>query len=139
MMMRSMSNLRASADRPETTALTPFLCRTSDSLWVGIERALDNGLGVVLVADAEGRFKGKTDLTAMRACIRSGQHLGHLSLGDVVQSATAAQSSEPSLLQPQLDPAGCVVGVTINRAATFLPVAEPDLSHLEFRDRKSVV
>jgi perosamine synthetase len=116
------------ADTP--AAMAPFICQGDESLWRGIERSLDNGLGEVLLADAAGRYVGRVDLHAIRDAIRSGAYLINPSL----LSAATTNEVVPRFVEPVLDATGRIEAVIIDRAATFLPVSEPDLSHREFRN-----
>jgi perosamine synthetase len=117
----------ASTDDPSAEA-RPFICHAEDSLWSGIEKALDNGFGCLFVVDGEGVLLGATSLELMRAAIRDGAHLGELCLGDL------ATLDLPDAVRPMLDARGRVVDVRLKPEARFLPVAEPDLSHAELRN-----
>src|SRR5262249_26811799 len=44
-----------------------------------------------------------------------------------------ANNADASVLQPELDEAGNLVGVTIDRSAERIQVARPDMTHREFR------
>lgn len=109
-----------------------FVCEESQSLWAGIERALDNGLGVVLVTNSAGTLVGQANLDAMRAAIRKGAHLGELRLGEVATPCRAGEWAGP--VMPVVDGANRIVEVRVRPEAGFLPVAEPDLSHAELRN-----
>jgi perosamine synthetase len=109
-----------------------FICREDDGLWVGIERALDNGCGAVFVTDAAGLMTGVASLDQLRAAVRKGAHLGFVRLGDVAVKWDPADTA--AMLVPILDEDKRIVDVTVRAEARFLPVAEPDLSHLELRN-----
>jgi perosamine synthetase len=109
-----------------------YICRADDGLWVGIERALDNGYGAVFVTDAAGVMTGTAGLDRMRAAVRKGAHLGFARLGDVAVKWDPADAS--ATLVPILDDDRRIVDVKVRAEAAFLPVAEPDLSHLELRN-----
>jgi perosamine synthetase len=106
-----------------------FMAGPHDSLWLAAERALDNGTGVVFVTDPAGVLLGSVTLEGIRSAIRAGSHL---------RNATLAQLFEPSqpsgAVQPVLDGAGRLTGVRLRPEALGVPVAEPDLSHAEFRN-----
>lgn len=108
-----------------------FTCRDGEGLWVGIERALDNGCGAVFVTDAAGVMTGIATLDRLRAAVRKGAHLDFTRLGEVAVEWDPA--SNAATLTPILDDKKRIVGVRIRPEAAFLPVSEPDLSHLELR------
>jgi perosamine synthetase len=123
--------LANSTETANTAAeMAPFICQAGDSIWCGIERALDNGLGQVLLTDNEGRYVGRVDLNAIRGAIRSGAYLSNPTL----LSVAVANEVASKFIEPMLDAAGHIAAISIDRAATFLPVSEPDLSHREFRN-----
>ncbi|MBC8049847.1 MAG: DegT/DnrJ/EryC1/StrS family aminotransferase [Chitinophagales bacterium] len=109
-----------------------FTCKASDGLWTGVERALDNGFGVVFVTDDSGSLVGQASLTEMRAAIRKGAHLGFTTLGEVSIPVNYDDHASPVL--PVLNSFNHITSVSIRPEATFLPVAEPDLSHTEMRN-----
>src|SRR6185503_5526973 len=55
-----------------------------------------------------------------------GQHLREL-------GRHRSNASPTDILQPDLDPAGNLIGITIDRSAQHLQIARPDMSHREFR------
>lgn len=112
--------------------ISRFTCRDNDGLWVGIERALDNSLGVLFVTDAAGVMTGIVGLDEMRAAIRKGAHLSSIRLGELTVPWNPA--SQSAMLSPVLDGRNRLIGVRVRPEAKFLPVSEPDLSHLELRN-----
>src|SRR5262245_22493103 len=116
----------------QSADLARYTVRDSDSLWTGVERALDNGLGVVLVVDAAGTLVGRAGLDGLRAAVRKGAHLGAARMGELAAPCSADDTTGPPT--PVLDGANRVVGVTVRPEAGGLPVAEPDLSHAELRN-----
>jgi perosamine synthetase len=112
--------------------LNRCVCREDDGLWAAIERALDNGYGAVFVTDPAGRMTGIATLDQLRAAVRKGAHLGFARVGDVAAKWEPAAST--AMLVPILDGDGRIVDVKACPEAGFLPVAEPDLSHLELRN-----
>jgi perosamine synthetase len=109
-----------------------FTCRKHDGLWVSVERALDNGYGVVFVTEESGKLLGRVGLDDLRTAIRKGAHLATTRVGDLMIPCDAGDSSAPVV--PVLDARGRVVDVEIRPEAAFLPVAEPDLTHAELRN-----
>lgn len=116
----------------ETADVAPFVCRSTDGLWVAIERALDNGHGLVFVTDDAGVLVGRARLDELRAAIRDGAHLGDVTVGDVMSPGLPDGDAQP--VRPVLDAKGRVTSVDVRPEAAFLPVAEPDLSHAEMRN-----
>jgi perosamine synthetase len=115
----------------KSTDIARFTCRDDEPLWVGIERALDNGHGTVFVTDAAGIMTGIVQLDHLRAALRKGAHLAFTRLGDVAVKWDATRT--PTTLTPILDDEKRVVDVQAHPESKFLPVSEPDLSSLEFR------
>jgi perosamine synthetase len=108
-----------------------FACRAEDGLWTAIEKAIDNGFGLVFVLDAGGVVTGHATLEDMRSAVRQGQHLGPATVGDVMTAGLPVAGDAVSAV---LNSAGQLVRVDCRPDARFLPVAEPDLSHREFRN-----
>ncbi len=112
-------------------ALAGMVCNQTDQVWVGIERALDNGQGFVFVTDAAGAMTGFASLTGMRKALMQGALLGNLTLADVAEPW--GSSKEPLGAAPVLDGKGHIVGVDTSGPQPFLPVSEPSLTHREMR------
>ncbi|KCZ94542.1 aminotransferase class I/II-fold pyridoxal phosphate-dependent enzyme [Hyphomonas johnsonii] len=125
--------IEANESRPANAdpAIAAMTCGQGDAVWVGIERALDNGQGFVFVTDAEGVLTGFASLTAMRASLMQGGHLGQLTLSDVAEPW--GTSSVTLGAAPVLDDKGRLVGIDHSGPQPFLPVSEPDLTHREMR------
>lgn len=119
-----VTNMEAAADG--------FVCRSTDSMWTAIERALDNGFGLVFVTGGNGEALGRLTLGELRQALRSGAHLGNASLGEIVRPGGLDDADAPIL--PVLDARRRITGVERRPDAAFLPVAEPDLSHAELRN-----
>jgi perosamine synthetase len=115
------------------TDVARYVCREDDSLWTGIERALDNGLGLVFVTDAAGVVSGRATLDGMRSAVRNGAHTGFPTMA-AVAVACGPSDDKAAAVAPILDGNGRLVGVRSRPEASFLPVAEPDLTHAEFRN-----
>lgn len=109
-----------------------FVCRATDSLWTAIERALDNGFGLVFVTGGDGEALGRLTLGDLRQALREGAHLGNASVGGIVGPCSLDDADSP--VAPVLDARGRIVGIGKRPGAAFLPVAEPDLSHAELRN-----
>jgi len=127
-----LDELNAPAAAERTGDLARFVCREDDTLWAGIERALDNGHGVVFVVDRAGAPVGRASLEDLRMAVRRGAHLGVARMGDVIVSRGSA--SQPGPIAPVLDGRGRIVDVRVNSEGGFLAVAEPDLTHAELRN-----
>jgi perosamine synthetase len=109
-----------------------FTCRDADGLWVAIERAVDNGFGVVFVTDSAGAMTGILELETLRAAIRKGAHLDLTRAGDLAVAWTGEAGK--GTVTPVLDTQNRIVDIIECPEATLLPVAEPDLSHQELRN-----
>ncbi|MBR0666977.1 aminotransferase DegT [Roseomonas hellenica] len=107
----------------------PFHATAKDSLWAGLERALDNRTGILFITDDAGILLGQVTLDAMRAAIQKGAHLHAITLGEL-----AASTDTVSSLEPVLDPSGRLTGVVERGDRRGLAIAEPNLSHSEFRN-----
>lgn len=118
-----------SAPMATSLGLLPFQAQARDTLWVGMERALDNRMGVVFVLDEAGVLLGEVTLDSMRAAIRTGAHLQTRTLGEM-----AVPVSPDGVIVPAVDAEGRLVGVTERSDRRGLPIAEPNLSHAEFRN-----
>lgn len=113
--------------------LARFVCKPDESLWSGIEKALDNGYAIVFVVDQEGRLIGQVTLKEMRAEIKRGAHLEAVRLGDIVTASGKVDSASAPVV-PVLGETGRLIDITVRPEAHFLPVAEPNLSRAEFRN-----
>jgi perosamine synthetase len=113
-----------------TSSLSRFCVRASDGLWVAIEKALDNGHGIVFVTDENGKLIGQATLDALRAAIRVGRHR---EIETVAAYATPWVESADAVVNPVLDAEGRLTDIAIKQERAFVPVAEPDLTHRELR------
>ncbi|MDX2275824.1 MAG: DegT/DnrJ/EryC1/StrS family aminotransferase [Hyphomonadaceae bacterium] len=120
----------ASHSPAAATALERFSVRAEDGLWVGVERALDNGFGVVFVTETGGKLLGQADLSDLRAAIREGRHLGEPRMSAF---AKPFADNPGAVIAPVCNSGGKLVDVAIRAERAFTPVAEPDLTHREFR------
>ena len=128
-----MSSGRSARKGSIASALTSgFLCREDDWLFAGVERCLDNGRGIVFVTDDQGVLKGFATMEAMRKALAKGAHLSGARMADVATPWMGDAGS--AVVMPVLDESRRVVGVEIRSGHGFLPVAEPDLTHREFRN-----
>jgi perosamine synthetase len=109
----------------------PFVCALDDSIWVGVEKALDNSYGFVFVTDASGVLRGFATLADMRQALARGGHLFAVRLGEVVRAW--GSSNEPLGVDPVLDAGGHITNVAFSANQPFLAVSEPDLTHREMR------
>jgi perosamine synthetase len=112
-----------------------FVCDAAESPIAAIEKCLDNGLGACLVVDGR-RYIGRVSLDELgRAALDGalltptvGQHL-HAFASRLSNTAPADSDG----LQPVLDGAGELIGVTVDRATQRIQIARPDMTHREFR------
>ncbi|MEY9324841.1 aminotransferase class I/II-fold pyridoxal phosphate-dependent enzyme [Sinorhizobium fredii] len=109
-----------------------FICQATDGLWVAIEKALDNGFGLVFVVGADGALIGQLTLHRMRAALRDGLHLRHTTAAELAAPWEEADAALP--IVPVTDSHGRVISVERRVSASLLPVAEPDLSRNELRN-----
>jgi perosamine synthetase len=112
-------------------ALAKFTCSSAENIWSGIEKALDNGYGVVAVLGPDGTVRGRATLARMRAALSEGRHLHATSMDSICEQPS--ESAEDSV-RIVLDRDGRLQAVTLRPEADFLPVAEPNLSRAEFRN-----
>jgi perosamine synthetase len=110
-----------------------FVCDASDSPLAAIEKCLDNGIGACLVVDGR-RYLGRVSLDefglgALAGALLAptlGQHLREL-------GRHRSNATPTDILQPDLDPAGNLIGITVDRSAQRVQIARPDMGHREFR------
>lgn len=112
--------------------ISRFTCRADQALWVGIERAISNGFGLVFVIDASGALAGCARLSEMRAAIRAGAHLDFARMSDI--AVPCDRDNRSAAVIPILDGRGRIADIHLQAEAEFLPVAEPDLTQYEFRN-----
>jgi len=110
--------------------IAAFTCRQGDGLMTAIERCLDNQTGVCFVIDGAGCVLGRLTLDGIRAAIVAGR----ASIEDCLQPAIASPSggTTPAVI-PTLTSDGRIADVVVDRSRNFVQVAQPDLSHAEFR------
>lgn len=115
-------------------------CAADASLFDAIERALDGGLGRCYVTDASEKLIGEITLDDARALIRDGAYLSGLNAGTAAKPVAKTLNKGDALMDfgamcaPVLDKNGALVDIAVDQTASFLPVAEPYLSHKEFRN-----
>ncbi|MBX9682987.1 MAG: DegT/DnrJ/EryC1/StrS family aminotransferase [Hyphomicrobium sp.] len=135
--MNQMGDFKSRTDDVfEAPAVSPevagYLCRDNDGIWVGIEKCIDNGQHCVFVTDASGKLLGRADMADLRRAIAGGAHLSAARMGDFAQSVSDCDLS--SVVTPLLDADGKMIAVDVHAERSFLPVAEPDLTHRELRN-----
>lgn len=124
--------------------MLPFVCRQSESLFVAIERCLDNGLGACLLVDDDDRMIGRITLDDLRRAVRDGCVLTDARLDRYARvdpgktrqnpgTARVALYGDDAVLEPVLDSQGRLIDVTVDQSKRFVQVAKPHLSHREFR------
>lgn len=107
-----------------------LVVRGDANLFQVAELALDNGVGSVLVVDAAGKLLGEASLDGVRAEVRAGGHLVNRTAADVA----TASGQKAGRLRAEVDETGRLIDAHVDHAAEFIPVAEPLLSHREFRN-----
>ena len=135
--MNQMGDFKSRTDDVfEAPAVSPdvagYLCRDNDGIWVGIEKCIDNGQHCVFVTDASGKLLGRADMADLRRAIAGGAHLSAARMGDFAQSVSDCDLS--SVVTPVFDADGKMIAVDVHAERSFLPVAEPDLTHRELRN-----
>ncbi|HVZ29773.1 MAG TPA: DegT/DnrJ/EryC1/StrS family aminotransferase [Asticcacaulis sp.] len=119
-------------------SLDAYLVRTTDSLMLAAEKALDNGLGCLVALNADDVYAGHVTLEAIRERIRDGAYTRLGDISSIVAPGPCCQEGEnvpaASLLTAVLDKAGKLADVKVTQNAGFIPVAEPYLSRNEFRN-----
>src|SRR4051812_18505313 len=111
-----------------------FVCDASESSIAAIEKCLDNGLGACLVVDGQ-RYVGRVTLDELGRSALDGRLLAP-TLGQHIKESAHLRPNAPAeagVLQPELDAAGNLTGVAIDRSGHPIQIARPDLTHREFR------
>jgi perosamine synthetase len=111
-----------------------FVCDASESPIAAIEKCLDNGLGACLVVDGQ-RYLGRITLDELGQATLAGALLA-TTLGQHMSTFGRRLANDPAgfdVLQPELDAAGNLIGVTVDRSTQRIQVARPDMTHREFR------
>lgn len=111
-----------------------LVCDASDSPIAAIEKCLDNGAGACLVVDG-ARYLGRVTLDELGRGALDGallaptlrQHMN--TFGRRLANGPASDEC----LQPELDAAGNLIGVAIDRTAQRVQIARPDMTRHEFR------
>ena len=134
-MSLTMPATPAAGDDWALTGDEDFVCDASDSPLAAVEKCLDNGLGTCLVVDGQ-RYLGCITLdelgqAALNGGLRVptlGQHMA--TIGRRLSNTAAANTG---LLKPELDAAGNLIRLTVDRSAQRIQIARPDMTHREFR------
>jgi perosamine synthetase len=110
-----------------------LVCDASDSPLAAVEKCLDNGVGACLVVDGT-RYLGRVSLDELGRAGLEGALLAP-TIGQHVRAVGRHRSNAaPSdILLPELDAAGNLIGVTVDRSAQPIQIARPDIGHREFR------
>src|SRR5262245_60054659 len=126
---------------PEEASLAAqFICNRSESVLAIIEKCLDNGLGSCLIVEDDRRLVGRISLDDIRRALLDGTAL----LDPTLQwhldgNGTTAGRRLPNdldgdfALRPVLDAAGHLTGVLVDRSTAPVQVAQPHMTHHEFR------
>jgi perosamine synthetase len=126
-----------------TTAPTPYVCLASDTPFTAIEKSLDNGTNACLVISADGKLLGEVTLEMLRDTIRGGAYLSETRVDSLARPCKQVlhvgdTAKTTAVLTPIVDADHRLVDVKINQLAEFVPVAQPNLSHHEFRNLMDV-
>ena len=105
-----------------------FVCGREDSVLSAIEKCLDNKVGTCFVVGDDKRLVGRVTLDDIRRAVVDGS----AGEGAGLDRCLSAQI-EDSVLTPVVDGDGRLTDVVVDRSQSFIQVARPDLSHLEFR------
>src|SRR4051812_12071262 len=111
-----------------------FVCDASESPLAVIEKCLDNGLGACLVVDGQ-RYIGRVTLEALGRAALDGGLLAP-TLGQYIKATAHLRPNTPveaAVLEPELDAAGNLTGIAVDRSAQPIQIARPHLTHHEFR------
>lgn len=121
----------------------PFVCRGKESIFVAIEKCLDNGLGECLLIDDDDRVMGRITLDALRRAVRDGCVLTDACLERYASidprniqrklGVPLVALGDDSVLEPILDDQDRLIDVAVDHSRQFIQVAKPYLSHREFR------
>lgn len=134
-MSLTMPAVPAAGDDCALAGNEDFVCDVSVSPMAAIEKCLDNGVGACLVVDGP-RYLGRVTLdelgrAALDGALRAPTLRQHMStVGRRLPNDPAAAAA---VLQPELDAAGNLVGLTIDRSAQRIQIARPDMTHRELR------
>lgn len=148
-LLRVPANDSRSFDPPQTRTTTTlplasanemlrFVCRRSESVFVAIEKCLDNGLGACLLVDDNDRMIGRITLDDLRRAVRDGcvltdARLDRYAKVDPDEAQKNVALGDDAVLKPVLDGKGRLIDVAIDHSRRFVQVAKPHLSHCEFR------
>jgi perosamine synthetase len=114
------------------------VCDSGANLFVAAEQALNNGVGAVLVVDGVGKVLGEATLDTIRAAIRDGAHLKDARItASMIPAATRSKTGTAPAgrrLVGIVSDDGTLLEAEVKHNAQFVPVAEPLLSALEFRN-----
>ena len=115
------------------TRLVDLTCSPSDAIFAAAEKCLDNRLGVCFVVDCDQRLLGRVGLDDIRQAIMDGEALSDFTVGRLMQRSAASAEPAARVAIPVLSDDGRLLDVDVDRSKNFVQVAQPDLSHHEFR------
>lgn len=128
------------AEPEESSLAAAFVCNKSESVLSVIERCLDNGLGTCLIVEDDQRLIGRISLDDIRQALLDGSAIVDPTLGwHLTDAGTTASTRlrndivQDDVLQPVIDPSGCLTGILIDRSTVPVQVAKPCLTRHEFR------
>jgi perosamine synthetase len=98
------------------------------SLFAAAEKAIDNGTHMVFVTGPDGVLQGCVTLQRLRKAILDGEYLHRVDIREFIEPPP-----HDGVITAVLDSLGRLVDVSLRQNAKFVPVAEPMLSHREFR------
>ncbi len=110
----------------------------SDNIFKIAENSLDNGVGEVVVIDESGKYVGHAGLNSVRDAVVDGRYLSQINASNL--SVVGAIAINPNDLPEKgnlvaiVDGDNKVIDFVVRQDLEFIPVSEPNLSHLEFRN-----
>jgi perosamine synthetase len=128
---RKMSfNLTSKDDQDGASNLIDkYVCSVHDTPFAVIERVINSGVGRCLVVNEKNELLGEITLEVLRGAVKSGHWLSASDLSSLISPCVPGLA-----LTPVLDSKSRVIDVVVDQSAEFVPVAQPQLTHTEFRN-----
>ncbi len=115
-----------------------YSVNAGDNIFKIAENSLDNGLGNVIILGDNGEYIGYCDLKTVRDIIKSGKYLSNIFAKDIAKSGPlmkkGAIAPDGFNLVAIVDDNNIVIDYLVRQNLDFIPVSEPNLSHVEFRN-----
>jgi perosamine synthetase len=134
--MPALKTVSSSSLAPEAAI---YVVTAKTPLFAAIEQALDNAVHLCFVVDDAGKLLGQVTLPALRRAIIDGRYLTEQNIANFIEECPEILSEDllcantSVIAAPIVNAVGHLLSVKINQKASFVPVAEPILSHREFR------